>query len=176
MSQSRKTKRNATPPASAAAGRRIPGLAAGLLAVAVVAAGGFWWSKGRRADAPPAVAPPAAVNTTNQTASAVAPNLGFEKLKGKWLRPDGGYILEIQSVEPGGKMDAAYFNPQPIHVAKAEAAQEDAVTKVFIELRDVNYPGSTYNLVYEAESDRLAGIYHQAAIQQRFEVVFVRTE
>ena len=71
-------------------------------------------------------------------------------------------------------MDAAYFNPGPIHVAKAEASQEGAVTKLFIELRDVNYPGSTYTLVYDAASDRLTGIYFQAVLQQRYEVFFVR--
>jgi hypothetical protein len=73
-------------------------------------------------------------------------------------------------------MDAAYFNPNTIHVAKAEAAQEGAVTKVSIELRDVNYPGSTYVLTYEAATDQLTGIYYQAALQQRFEVVFVRAK
>ena len=144
-----------------------------MLAVAVVAAGVLWWVKGRHADAPPAAAP-AAVNTTNQPAPAATPNPGFEKLTGKWQRTDGGYIVEIRSVEPGGKLDAAYFNPRPINVAKAQASQEGAVTKVFIELRDVNYPGSTYNLAYEAASDQLTGIYYQAALQQRFEVVFVR--
>jgi len=33
---------------------------------------------------------------------------------------------------------------------------------VFIELRDVNYPGSTYSLTYEPASDQLKGIYYQA--------------
>jgi hypothetical protein len=138
-----------------------------------VLAAGLLSSCGKKEDAPMA-APPIAVNATNLTAAAPAPNPVFEKLKGKWLRPDGGYILEIRSVEPDGKMDAAYFNPNPIHVAKAEAAQEGAVTKVSIELRDVNYPGSTYVLTYEAATDQLAGIYYQAALQQRFEVVFAR--
>ena len=61
-------------------------------------------------------------------------------------------------------------------MAKAEAAQDGAVTKVSIELRDVNYPGSTYVLTYEAATDQLAGVYYQAAFQQRFEVVFGRTK
>jgi len=173
MSKSRKTERNANPPASAP-WRRFPRLTAVVLAVVVVAACGFGWTQWRDANAPPAVAPPAAVNATKQPAPAATPNPGFEKLKGRWLRPDGGYVVEIRSVEPGGKLDATYSNPRPIHVEKAQASQDGKTIKVFIELRDVNYPGSTYNLAYEAQSDQLTGIYYQAALQERFEVVFVR--
>ena len=139
-----------------------------------ILAAGILSSCGKKEDTP-LPPPPPTVTATNQTAPAPTPNPVFDKLKGKWLRPDGGYILEIRSVEPDGKMDAGYFNPQSIHVAKAEAAQEGAVTKVSIELRDVNYPGSTYVLTYEEATDQLTGIYYQAALQQRFEVVFVRT-
>ena len=119
-------------------------------------------------------APTAAANTNNQATLAIAPAPLFEKLTGKWRRPDGGYILEIRSIEPGGKMDAGYANPRPINVSKAEASQDGTVTKVFIELRDVNYPGSTYTLAYDAASDQLAGIYYQAALQQQFDVFFER--
>ena len=108
-------------------------------------------------------------------ATIPTPKADFQKLKGKWLRPDGGYVLDIKSVAEGGKLDASYVNPRPIHVAKAEASQVDDAVKVFIELRDVNYPGSTYDLTYDPQSDSLQGIYYQAALQQRFEVVFVRT-
>jgi hypothetical protein len=173
MSKSRKTKRHINPPASLAPRRRLPLTAIAALAVAVAAVGGYWWFKGRQSDAQPATAP-VTVDTTNPTASSATLNPAFEKLKGRWLRPDGGYVVDIRGVEPSGKMDAAYFNPGPIHVAKAEASQEGGVTKLFVELRDVNYPGSTYTLAYEAASDRLTGIYYQAALQQRFEVVFVR--
>jgi len=41
-------------------------------------------------------------------------------------------------------------------------------------LRDVNYPGSTYTLDFLPEQDRLIGAYFQAALQQTFEVEFVR--
>ena len=58
---------------------------------------------------------------------------------------------------------------------KPRRRDDGAATKVFIELRDVNYPGSTYDLTYEPKNDRLHGIYYQAALQQQFEVVFVRT-
>jgi hypothetical protein len=172
MSKSRKQKRNNNPPITPVARRRIPAIAAVLLALVVCAAGAFWWSKPRHAQPPPE--PP--VNPTVQPASSSTANPAYERLKGKWLRPDGGYILEIRSVEPGGQIDAGYFNPNPIHVAKALALQEGAVTKLFIELRDVNYPGSTYTLAYEAGSDRLAGIYFQATMQQQFDVVFERAK
>lgn len=95
-------------------------------------------------------------------------------LPGKWLRPDGGYILEIRSVAPDGRMDAAYLNPRPINVAKAEASQADGSVKVFIELRDVNYPGSTYTLTYDPAKDECRGDYLQAAIRQSFDVTFIR--
>jgi len=97
-------------------------------------------------------------------------------LNGRWLRPDGGYIIEIKSADANGKLEAGYFNPKPIHVAKAEATQDGGAMKVFIELQDVNYPGSTYTLTYLPDRDLLAGIYYQALQQQRFEVYFERVK
>ena len=110
--------------------------------------------------------------TASETPSDAKPS--FEVLKGRWLRPDGGYVVEIKSVDASGKMDASYSNPKPINVSKSEASRDGAAMKVFIELHDVNYPGSTYDLLYDPANDRLQGIYYQAALQQRFEVFFVR--
>jgi len=87
---------------------------------------------------------------------------------------DGGYILEIRDVDTGGKIDAVYLNPQPISVARADAAREGATVKVFVELRAPGYPGSTYTLTYDPQRDQLAGTYFQAALRQSFDVVFVR--
>ncbi len=128
-----------------------------------------------RVEATTPVAPATKAAPVPAQATTPRPKVDLQKLKGKWLRPDGGYVLDIKSVAEGGKLDASYVNPRPIHVAKAEASQVDDVVKVFIELRDVNYPGSTYDLTYDPQSDSLQGIYYQAALQQRFEVVFVRT-
>jgi len=100
----------------------------------------------------------------------------FGKLKGRWMRPDGGYILSVKDVDTGGKMDAAYYNPRPINVSKAQATREGATLKVFIELKDAGYPGSTYTLIYDPKTDRLGGVYYQAAIGQRFDVFFVRSK
>jgi hypothetical protein len=107
-------------------------------------------------------------------AMTAAANSGFGELNGRWLRLDGGYVLEIRAVDAGGTIDAAYFNPQPIHVARAEATRDGSTLKVFVELQAPNYPGSTYSLTYDPGSKQLAGTYFQAALQQRFDVVFVK--
>ena len=45
-----------------------------------------------------------------------------------------------------------------------------------VELCAPGYPGSTYTLRYEPQRDQLEGVYDQAALQQRFDVVFVRVK
>ena len=98
----------------------------------------------------------------------------FDRLKGRWLRPDGGYILEIRSISADGTVEASYQNPRPIHVARAQAFREGEALALFVELKDVNYPGSTYRLVYVPSRDVLEGTYFQALQQQTFDVAFVR--
>ena len=176
MSKSQKVKRKTIPPAAARVGWRIPRLGAVALAAAVVVGGGFWWSQGRRADTQAADTAVTETQAASHAALTATPSLGFEKLRGKWLRPDGGYILEIRSVAPDGKMDAGYFNPHPINVAKAEASQAGGSVRTFIELRDVNYPGSTYTLTYDPANDQLKGDYFQAALSQTFDVFFTRVQ
>ena len=143
------------------------------LLAAVLATGTL--SACEKKEATPSSPPAAAVNPTNQPAPAATPDPKLQKLVGRWLRPDGGYILEIRNVTTDGKMQAGYFNPRPINVSRAEASLDGESVKVFVELRDVNYPGSTYTLVYLPQNDQLSGIYYQALQQQRFEVVFVRS-
>lgn len=98
----------------------------------------------------------------------------FDAINGRWLRIDGGYVFEIHAVEPSGKIDAVYLNPSPINIAKAEATRDGSILNVFVELRAPNYPGSTYTLTYEPQQDQLRGTYFQPALQQRFDVNFVR--
>ena len=100
----------------------------------------------------------------------------FDVVKGRWVRPDGGYIIVIKGVDPSGRMDAAYFNPKPINVSNAEVSVQGRVLKVFLELRGAGYPGSTYTLTYEPRSDTLTGVYFQAVMQQQFDVVFQRAK
>jgi len=95
-------------------------------------------------------------------------------LQGRWTRPDGGYVLEIKSVAADGRLDAAYFNPRPIHVAEARAFREGSTIRVTIELRDENYPGSTYNLRFDPQNDRLSGDYYQAVAREHYPIFFVR--
>ena len=142
--------------------------------LAILLAAGLLSACGKKEDAP--VPAPVAVSATNQPAPATTTNPASGKLKGKWLRPDGGYILEIRGVDADGKMDAGYFNPRPINVAKAKALQDGETVKVFIELRDVNYPGSTYTLTYDPKNDGLKGDYFQAVNKEHFDVVFVRVK
>jgi len=97
-----------------------------------------------------------------------------QRLVGRWVRPDGGYVLDVREVRKDGSLKAAYFNPRPINVAKAEWRQKDGTLTVFVELRDVNYPGSTYTMQYDPASDRLKGAYFQAVEKQTFAIEFVR--
>ena len=107
-------------------------------------------------------------------AAAQKPAPSIETLRGRWLRDTGGYIIEIRNVGAGGRLDAAYFNPKSIHVGRAQAVDKGGVVEVSVELRDVNYPGSTYTLTYDPKNDRLAGRYFQAVTGETFDVYFVR--
>ena len=104
------------------------------------------------------------------------PEIGAERLVGRWVRPDGGYVLEIRSAQANGKLDAVYLNPRSIKVSRAEWRREEGRLLVFVELRDVNYPGSTYNLRYVPDKDRLTGAYYQAVQKQTFDVEFARRQ
>lgn len=101
-------------------------------------------------------------------------NSDFRTLVGRWQRTDGGYIIEIHSIDTDGKIMAGYFNPRPINVSQAQAAMYKNHIKVEVELRDVGYPGSTYTLVFAPEKDTLIGYYYHAVSGQSFDVLFVR--
>jgi len=98
----------------------------------------------------------------------------FDRLVGSWVRPDGGYVIEISKIYPDGKVDAAYFNPRSIHVSRSTVSEKDGLIELFIELQGQGYPGSTYTLKYNPEYDAMVGIYFQAVIQQPFDVIFQR--
>jgi hypothetical protein len=98
----------------------------------------------------------------------------YAQIIGTWVRPDGGYTLDIKDVSGDGKMDASYFNPNPINVAVAQATIESEKINVFVELQDIGYPGSNYTLVYDPDTDCLIGVYHHLVINQDFDVYFVR--
>jgi uncharacterized protein (DUF2147 family) len=116
---------------------------------------------------------PAAMAADAPQAAAKVDN---KRLLGRWVRPDGGYIIEIKEIGKDGNLKAAYYNPRPINVARAEFSKKDDTLTIFIELRDVNYPGSKYNLQYDPKSDRLTGTYFQAVEKQTFNIEFVRAK
>jgi hypothetical protein len=47
---------------------------------------------------------------------------------------------------------------------------------LFVELRDVNYPGSTYTLQYDPALDCLKGTYFQAMQKETYLVEFMRVK
>ena len=98
----------------------------------------------------------------------------FAALPGRWVRPDGGYVISIKSVDASGKLDASYANPNPLPFYTAMATGDGSSLKLFFELRAGGYNGSTYTLNYEVASDQLKGTYYQAVAKQTFEVFFVR--
>src|SRR5262245_6082234 len=138
-----------------------------ILGVVLIAAA-IWWWKSKQSETYPNTS-----GASTEKMSAV-PNQDFQELKGKWVRPDGGYVLEIKDVKSDGLVDALYFNPRSIHVSTAKVSQDKSDIKVFIELRDANYPGSTYDLIYKPENDQLKGVYYHAGLKQTFDVTFVR--
>jgi hypothetical protein len=100
----------------------------------------------------------------------------FGILQGRWVRPDGGYVITIKAADAGGKLDAGYANPSPLPFARAEASKDGNALKVFLELRAGGYDGSTYTLTYDRVNDVLKGVYYQAVARQSYDVYFVRAK
>lgn len=97
-----------------------------------------------------------------------------QRLTGRWLRPDGGYVLEIRRVHSDGQVEATYLNPRPINVAEAKIEEKQGKLKLLVILRDEGYPGSYYDLLYDPSHDQLIGDYYQATMGEVFTVQFVR--
>jgi len=140
-----------------------------LIVAVMVGAAGFIFYQFR-----PLESDPMPLSAAGQSKSG--PTVEFRKLIGRWLRPDGGYVIEIRNISSGGSMEAAYYNPRFINVSRAEVSRVKAGLEVFVELRDTGYPGSTYTLTYNPQQDMMTGIYFQATIGQSFEVIFVRAK
>ena len=100
----------------------------------------------------------------------------LDSLVGRWVRPDRGYVILVHNDDSSGRVEVEYLNPQPVYVSQAEASLHGDTPRLFIELTDSGYPGSTYTLDYKAEDDVLTGIYYQAVQQRAYSVVFVRVE
>ncbi|MHC5018478.1 MAG: hypothetical protein ACYTFP_07970 [Planctomycetota bacterium] len=87
-----------------------------------------------------------------------------QKLEGRWVRQAGGYVLVLQDIRPDGSLKAYYLNPRNINVHIASWKFEDERLFLYVEMRDVNYPGSNYT-----------GSYYQAVQKQTMDVSFVRS-
>jgi len=98
----------------------------------------------------------------------------FGALVGRWMRPDGGYVITIKAVDAGGTLDAGYANPNQLPFQTAKVTKEGGALKLFFELRAGGYNGSTYRLTYDAANDMLRGVYYQAVVKQQFDVAFLR--
>jgi len=143
------------------------------IAFAVVAVAALVWGMRRAPEAVPVVQeePP---SRPGAAARSGQPDPG--RLVGSWLRADGGYVIAVEAATADGRLDAAYYNPSPINVARAEWRDAGGGLDVFIELRDVNYPGATYTLRYLPDRDLLVGQYVQPLVGETFEVGFARLQ
>ena len=134
--------------------RRFPMGLVGLLIGTVLAAAIFIVAP--RFSRLPAPAPTRSIEPPSAAAPASDPDAKAnpQRLIGRWLRPDGGYVLDIQTVKGDRTLEVAYLNPNPVHVSRAEIEEDGKTLRVFVELRDVNYPGCTYKLTYHPEIGR----------------------
>ncbi len=98
----------------------------------------------------------------------------YTVIAGEWQRTDGGYLVKVSNVQTDGKATVEYFNPRSIHVERAAITTQKGLIKLFIQMQDKGYEGSTYTLYYYAEKDALAGFYYQAVIDKTYEVIFMR--
>lgn len=131
---------------------------------------GLWLQFGYKDDKPKAE-----LKDTSPTAEKN--RIPAEKLLGKWVRKNGGYVLEVSKILENNQVKAAYFNPQKkINVSKSDYSYEDKTLVLFVELNDAGYPGSYYKLKYFAEKDELYGSYFQATQKLTYEVNFAKSK
>jgi hypothetical protein len=118
-------------------------------------------------------------NSAFAQSPSVAPaptSLSYSVVVGRWARTEGPYVININSVDVNGKLDASYANPRPLPFHTAEVIRDGNGLKLVFELRAAGYGGSTYTLNYDAASDSLRGVYDQVVVKQKFDVVFRRTK
>lgn len=94
-------------------------------------------------------------------------------LTGRWRRPDGGYIIEIDEVSTDGTFEANYFNPRPITVTAARWRFANNSLQFRLDLNSSGYEGAYYLLQYNPKSAQLQGEYHPAC-QEIYQVRFDR--
>ena len=115
-------------------------------------------------------------NCENESGTSDKKTVDKNSIIGDWMRTDAQYLIRISKINDDGTMTAQYFNPNPINVGRANWEQSYGNLKVIVEMRDVNYPGSTYTLNYLPDRDMLAGEYYQAVEGLTFYVEFSRNK
>jgi hypothetical protein len=175
MGSKKAKKRSHRGEASSRKGRNLPPLLLVIVCAGIAIAGGLLVFNKYTSETDRKTA----ISTSDSSSESSAPTATPDHLRtlvGRWVRPDGGYVIDIRNVHADGKLQAAYFNPRPIHVSQAQVTQKEGQIQIFVELRDVGYPGATYTLRYNTEHDVLVGLYHQPAVGQTFDVAFVRMQ
>jgi hypothetical protein len=94
---------------------------------------------------------------------------------GEWLRQDGTYKLKIEIKKDGG-VKVGYFNPKVINVESSEFIEQNGMIRLHITLRDEGYPGSKYELVFDASYRILAGNYAMPGTGQQHQVYFSKVK
>jgi hypothetical protein len=112
-------------------------------------------------------------NIPETSTSAANTDVPLDTILGRWLRPDGNYVIQINSIDPKNQIDAKYFNPKPIKIIRAEVIPGDNY-RIFIEFDDEGYKGSSYDLIYDPAQDALSGKYFQATYGQTYQIGFIR--
>ena len=143
-------------------------VSAGIAAVVVVSL--LLWGIKTSGDSPLA----AGQDVSAPQTAVAAPD--FQALVGRWVRMDTPYVIDIESAGQDGTLQAKYYNPRSINISIAKARDKDGTLEVFVELRDTNYPGSTYTLTYDRARELLMGVYFQAVMQQKYNVAFRRQQ
>lgn len=142
-----------------------------IFSILVVVVVGLFVSTGISASPTPTPTPTPA---QTPTAGGGQSESGYAVLLGRWVRPDGGYMITINGAAADGKLDAAYANPGQLPFSKAEASHDGKTIKLFFELRAGGYNGSTYTLVYDPAMDVLRGVYYQAVAKEKYDIQFQR--
>jgi hypothetical protein len=140
-----------------------------IVVIAVASIGGILWRNYN-------VAKDTNSSASSSTSANAPAKSDKDLLVGRWTRTDsdGAYVIEIKSAGADGKLEASYFNPNPIKVGHAEWQKKNNGLMIVVELRDVNYPGSTYTLNFIPSENRMTGNYYQAVEGANFDVEFVR--
>jgi hypothetical protein len=144
------------------------------IAVVLLVPGAYFWISQQQTE----VSPAAEIKETDsaQLPAVTIEEFDFKMLQGRWLRPDGGYVLEFRSIDSAGRIKAFYYNPRPVNVATARVQNRGSTVRVYVELRDQGYPGSYYDLVFDPQKDQMTGNYFQAVQQANYPVMFVRMD